>query len=396
MTAQEYIIRSKKLFEEWKEKQRQEPDEQYNKYKFGNVKKTSFLPDGIIDPDKYFSADKKVLFIAKEANWGGNDEENEISSQEDEFWLRIVVNKEQYKDGNIIYNESKFSKGLAMLYNAYINNSFDTPDYSHEGLKNVAFINLNKRGGYSYCSYSTLKGYAQEYGKLIAQQIDLINPDIIICCGTNLVSILNDYVTSKTCKAKIIGVYHPSYYGVSKLAHLKMLECALNNKPIEKTIESSKASCTKSKRGIIFDTNQSYNDAAVEEMLGTCQPCVAAFEKATKYIEQLNIGDVIFYYHKGAGIIAVGEVTGSVIYNEYAEEKRRSVKLIAPPVRNENGYLGVKVDSSFKKRVKNKIISKNFWLKRTMKTPYLYGNEIDKAFQIVKQKLYGDLTKEVI
>lgn len=390
MTKQEYIIESEKLFNEWKEKHRQEPDKKYNEYKFGNVDKTSFLPDGIIDPDKYFSADKKVLFIAKEANWGGSDNENEISSQEDEFWLRIVVNKEQDKDGNIIYNESKFSKGLAMLYNAYINNSFDTPDYSHEGLKNVAFINLNKRGGYSYCSYSTLKGYAQEYGKLIAQQIDLINPDIIICCGTNLVGILNDYVTPQTCKAKIIGVYHPSYYGVSKEQHLKLFECVLTNKPIEKIVESNTPPSPKPKRGIIFDTNQSYNDAAVEEMLGATQPCVTAFGKAAEKINNLNIGDVIFYYHKGIGIIAVGEVIGPVIFNEFTGEKRRNVKLIISPVRNKNSFVGVKVNSDFRNQVKSENSNKKFRLDRTMKVPYLYDNEnkeIDKAIQIVKQEL---------
>ena len=382
ITAGEYRIKIAELFEKWKKEQTIETDEDYNSYKFEKISKTSFLPDGIIDSEKYFSASKKVLFIAKEANWGGNNTENEVNGTNSDFWLQSVVNN----TGAYAGKETNFSKGLAMLYNAYITNSFDSPDYSHNGLKNVAFINLNKRGGYSFCSYPTLVGYAQKYGKYIAEQIDLINPDIIICCGIALVDIVKKYA-KPNCSAKIIGVYHPSYYGISKSAHLKMLECALNDKPIEKTIESSKASRTKLKRGIIFDTNQSYNDAAVEEMLGTSQPCVTAFGKAKEDIERLNIGDIIFYYHKGTGIIAVGEVTGPVIFNEFAEEKRRNVKLIIYPIRNENGYLGVKVDSSFKERVKNKILSKNFWLKSTMKKPYLFNNEIDKALQIVKQEL---------
>lgn len=382
MTAEDYRKEITELFEKWKKEQAIETDEDYNNYKFENVSKTSFLPDGIIDVKMYFNASKKVLFIAKEANWGGSDTENKVEGCDGDFWLQSVVTN----TGEFAGKETNFSKGLAMLYNAYITNSFDSPDYSHNGLKNVAFINLNKRGGYSFCSYQTLVGYVQRYGKHIAEQIDLINPDIIICCGTKLVDIVKRYA-KPNCSAKIIGVYHPSYYGISKSAHLKMLECALNDKPIEKIVESSKSSCTKSKRGIIFDTNQSYNDAAVEEMLGTAQPCVTAFGKAKEDIERLNIGDIIFYYHKGTGIIAVGEVTGPVIFNEFAEEKRRNVKLIIYPVRNEKGYLGVKVDSSFKERVKNKILSKNFWLKSTMKKPYLFDNEIDKALQIVKQEL---------
>lgn len=387
MTAEDYRKEIAELFEKWKKEQTIETDEEYNTYKFEKVSKTSFLPDGIIDAEKYFSASKKVLFIAKEANWGGNNTENEVNGTNSDFWLQSVVNN----TGAYAGKETNFSKGLAMLYNAYTTNSFVSPNYSHNGLKNCAFINLNKRGGYSFCSYPTLVGYVQKYGKYIVEQIDLINPDIIICCGIALVDIVKNYA-KPNCSAKIIGVYHPSYYGISKSAHLKMLECALNDKPIEKTIESCKASRTKSKRGIIFDTNQSYNDAAVEEMLGTAQPCVAAFGKAAENISKLNIGDVIFYYHKGIGIIAVGEVTGPVIFNEYAEEKRRSVKLIIPPVRNKNGYVGVKVNADFRNQVKNENNNKRFRLDRTMKVPYLYDDEseeIDRAIELIKQKLYG-------
>lgn len=387
MTVEEYIRESDKLFKKWQTAQAKETDEDYNNYKFESVSKTSFLPDGIIDAEMYFNASKKVLFIAKEANWGGNNTENKVEGSDGDFWLQSVVTN----TGEYAGQKTSFSKGLAMLYNAYMSNSFDSPDYSHDGLNNVAFINLNKRGGYSFCSYPTLVGYVQKYGKYIAEQIDLINPDIIICCGIALVDIVKKYA-KPNCSAKIISVYHPSYYGISKSAHLKMLECALNDKPIEKTIESCTASRTKTKRGIIFDTNQSYNDAAVEEMLGTAQPCVAAFGKAKEDIERLNIEDIIFYYHKGTGIIAVGEVTGPVIFNEFAEEKRRSVKLIIPPVRNKNGYVGVKVNADFRNQVKNENNNKRFRLDRTMKVPYLYDNEskeIDRAIELIKQKLYG-------
>ena len=34
-----------------------------------NIPKDIFLPDGIISPQDYEKSSKKVLFIAKEANW---------------------------------------------------------------------------------------------------------------------------------------------------------------------------------------------------------------------------------------------------------------------------------------------------------------------------------------
>lgn len=378
MTSIEYEYKIKELFNRWKNAQISESDEHYAKYRFGNVGKASFLPDGIIDYDTYAKADKKVLFIAKEANWGGNDTGTTIDEKDDIFWLQTVVT------GNT--KPTNFSKGIAMLNNAFISNNFDVIDENHKSLQSIAFINLNKRGGYSSCSYDTLSGYTTTYADYISEEIDLINPDVIICCGDSVLYLINTVIKLKG-NQKIIGVFHPSYFYLAKEMHLKRLDCSLNEKPFEKTSGKLKSPTTTFKRGIIFDTNMTFDDEAVEEMLSPYNPHVAAFGKAAENIDSLNIGDTIFYYHKGAGIIAAGIIIGDVSEIEGTTYRKRAVELLVHPVRTTDGYVGLKVNNEFRNKVKNENGNKEFYLGRTVKVPYLYDTEIDVALSLLKDTL---------
>lgn len=378
MNINEYEVKIKALFYRWKEAQLTESDEHYAEYRFGNVGKASFLPDGIIDYEAYSKSNIKVLFIAKEANWGGNDTNTEINDKDDVFWLQTVV-KGPTKPTN-------FSNGIAMLNNAFITNNYNFVDENHKSLENIAFINLNKRGGYSSCSYNTLSGYTKTYADYIAEEIDLINPDIIICCGDAVLYLVNTVVKIKT-NPRIIGVFHPSYFYLAKEMHLKRLYCSLNNKPFAKSSSERERPVATYKRGIIFDTNMTFDDAAVEEMLSPHNTHIAAFGKASENIDSLNIGDTIFYYHKGVGIIAAGKVIGNVTEIEGTTYRKREVEMIVPPIRNRDSYLGLKVNSDFRNKVKNENDKKGFYLGRTVKVPYLYDNEIDIALSLLKETL---------
>lgn len=367
------------LFELWKEAQVEESDESYNSYRYGKVDKTSFLPDGIIDEAAFSKVDKKVLFIAKEANWGGNNIDNEVNEKEDPFWLQGVVKKG--------WKKTNFSKGIAMLYNAYISNNFAETDEKHEPLINIAFMNLNKRGGYNYASFGTLYGYTSKYSEFIAKQIEIINPDIIICCSDTVAYLINTFIKAHITVPEIISVFHPSYFGVEKKAHLKRLECALNGEHFYKTQKSEKENKVAYKRGIIFDT---YDEQLAEEMFYAGYPRIEAFGEAAKYINRLNIGDVVYYYHKGVGIIAAGEVVGELKGDDDSYYRHREVKLLVEPVKKDGAFIGVKVDSNFRNKVKNENGDKGFFLRKTTKAPYLYGDEIQKTVDIIREELKGE------
>lgn len=49
---------------------------------------------------------------------------------------------------------------------------------------NLAYMNLNKRGGFGKCNMTRVRHYVSRYLNFIQKEIELISPDIIICGGT--------------------------------------------------------------------------------------------------------------------------------------------------------------------------------------------------------------------
>ena len=45
-------------------------------------------------------------------------------------------------------------------------------------------MNINKRGGASSADLIKLNDYAEKYKQYIKREIEIINPDYIVCCGT--------------------------------------------------------------------------------------------------------------------------------------------------------------------------------------------------------------------
>lgn len=213
MSELEYCTDLGSLFEIWKEAQEKETDNEYDKYKFGNVDKNSFCVDGIVDTS-VSNNQRELLFIAKECNCGGKDISSYVNNQSDKFWLNEICQNENSKGRSI------FSDRLAMLANAYYNNDFANAlekKNNYDYLKLVSFINLNKRGGYSRSNSKTVETYTKIYSKFIAEEINILAPDLIVCCGREVYSYFTKYVLEHISnkKQKIIFQYHPSYWAVS-------------------------------------------------------------------------------------------------------------------------------------------------------------------------------------
>lgn len=216
------------LFEDWISAHIKESDDDYEKYhkkskgEIGYIPKNSFLCDGIMFEDKYKKSSPKILFISKECHaWEHNKKNDEslVNERKDYFYVREEIENEKHR----------FIQGLAMLCNAIINDNYTVPvkkDFSK--LKGAAFINLNKRGGYKWCDNKTLDEYVHKYSDNTKQQINDINPDIIVCCGKEVKSLLDKYGLAEG--RKTICVYHPSYYRVSDKKKLQLLEDEMNQK----------------------------------------------------------------------------------------------------------------------------------------------------------------------
>lgn len=204
-----------KLFDEWRKRHISED------YSNDKISKNNFIPDGIIDEASYMQSPKKILFIAKEAACLKEEntiEENFEIAQNDGFWCRRVVLGEEKRG-------TGFSSGLALLANAILNENFETPEKDISALRYVAFMNINKRGGFTSCP--GLDAYVKKYKDLIDREIRIISPDIIVCCGIGV----RDYLSGVDfCKSlPVLEVYHPSARYKTDTDRLKKLEDELKN-----------------------------------------------------------------------------------------------------------------------------------------------------------------------
>ena len=206
-----------KLFDEWRKRHISED------YSNDKISKNNFIPDGIIDEASYMQSPKKILFIAKEAACLDNTEEttaeeNFEAAQKDGFWCRRVVLGEE--------GGTSFSSGLALLANAILNENFETPEKDISALRYVAFMNINKRGGFTECE-TNLSDYVKNYKDLIDREIRIISPDIIVCCGMGVRDCLSGVDACKSLP--VLEVYHPSARYKTDTDRLKKLEDELKN-----------------------------------------------------------------------------------------------------------------------------------------------------------------------
>jgi hypothetical protein len=117
-------------------------------------------------------------------------------------------------------------------------------------------------------------------------------------------------------------------------------------------------------KGVLFDTNSSYDKDAVWEMMEKKR--VAAYGDQKHVVAYLNPGDIIFFYHKGFGVVAAAEVSEGRVRQEGSDEQYRDVRLLTTaPNRQE------KLTRFMTAADVAKAAGRNFFWARTIKVPYL-------------------------
>ena len=321
------------------------------------------------------------MLIAKEANWYNNDtnkESCETAADNASFWVRDVAFSR--------VPETMFSKRLSMLINAYYNNDYKIINKEHTNLQSCAFINLNKRGGLSACRWETLERYTAQYAKCIEKEIKLIQPDFIICCGDGVKWLLERYHITDDIEAKVISVYHPSCFALSDAEYLRQFQCSLTGKEWvyqKRTAENAMGSDTEEfpQKGIMFDTNKTYSDKATIDMLTAGK--ISAYDDACKYIKSFNSGDIVFYYVKGKGVVAAGEICSEIMECKYYDstENYRMVKRLVP---KEIPIIEDRLKGISPSEIKT-LFDKGFFWASTIKKPFLRKEQSDKLLRKLKE-----------
>jgi len=137
-------------------------------YQALGIKSDRICRDGIFDDSEWGKVEKKILFVMKEVNkWeDGNLKDLFIDGPKYQMWHTVS----RWAAG-ILYNFPKYEK-------------IDTLDIMKEVIRKIASINLKKISGGPASNMSAINAYAYTDRELLLEQIDEIQPNIIVACGT--------------------------------------------------------------------------------------------------------------------------------------------------------------------------------------------------------------------
>lgn len=194
-------LKMKKLFEKQKQEHKDDKLYEYDTPSIDGkiIPKENFISDGFCVSNVL--KENTILYIAKESH---------------EYDKDSIINKEKI-------NEYKY---LKKCFADNKNTSFPSrirgmQEILGKDIKDMTFMNINKRGGFSYTNMAVLNTYAMQFSDNIVNEIEIINPELIICCGIGLKRIINMIYTKcdKELNRPIVEVNHPSYV-ISKEKYL--------------------------------------------------------------------------------------------------------------------------------------------------------------------------------
>ena len=138
-------------------------------YENNNIQPSRICKDGVINTDKYYNAPAKILFCLKEVN-----------DYKDRDLREMLNDGPKYQMWHTI---SRWAAGLLSDFNPNFN-KIDNYEQMKNALIQIAAINLKKTSGGNRADMSVINAFAKQDRELLIKQIELINPEILIACGT--------------------------------------------------------------------------------------------------------------------------------------------------------------------------------------------------------------------
>jgi hypothetical protein len=205
----------------------QELYDQYSSPDAHLVPKGNFGCCGVVDEEKYESSSPKLVFVLKEPH----------NSPTRPNWSVIEFICKQVNIGTSNKYNSHMWKVIG-VWSYAIRNNF--PDYSEinefgialKGLKYIGMTNLKKSAGGAKANSQAVREYAKKTIPLWKLELEIMNPDIILCCGTfRIVTDLLGLVTCQTAIGRrysfwqhgsghslLLSIYHPAcWFSKAKL-----------------------------------------------------------------------------------------------------------------------------------------------------------------------------------
>jgi len=124
-----------------------------------------FAADGIVDEPKWTAGDRQILFLMKDTNRLAGD-------------LRAYLRESPWKPIGI------WAYGLQKLVVDYVPPLADAYRYYGTACRSSAIVNLKKLSGVGRADSQEIEQAAQRDRDFLAREIEIIDPDVIVCCGT--------------------------------------------------------------------------------------------------------------------------------------------------------------------------------------------------------------------
>lgn len=134
------------------------------------------MRDGIIDPARWHRAPRRILFLLKEAyrsDGGGDFDLCEL--------VRDAWKGPKYR---LWHNLARWACGIQRSTAGSLPPFPEAADDLTEALLGSAVVNIKKSDGRSRSADEDLAQYAHDDGELLVRQIQMIDPEIVICGNT--------------------------------------------------------------------------------------------------------------------------------------------------------------------------------------------------------------------
>ena len=125
-------------------------------------------------------------------------------------------------------------------------------------------------------------------------------------------------------------------------------------------------------KGVLFDTNRTYDEDSIWYMVENRR--VAAFGDAKRFVEQVSVGDTVFYSHRWSGIVAAARVR-SRVRADGSDTLYRDVEFVTPVPQR-----GTEPRAMPFGRVRE-ITGRSFYWARTIKVPFLSKEEATRLVE---------------
>lgn len=137
-----------------------------------------FHRDGIVDLESWSKAPVKLMFVLKETN--GEAENIDVRQRIKDASIKITG----WRKSRVLQRVGRWAFGLLNYQDGIIPNYPANDGVIYQSPLSVAYVNLLKRNGGSVTGSKRLDIAVDRCQDLIRDQIDLINPDIVVLCGT--------------------------------------------------------------------------------------------------------------------------------------------------------------------------------------------------------------------